>query len=113
MPILLFIVFVDLVGFGIIIPLLPFYAEHFGASVLAVTLLMAVYSAMQFVAAPLLGAKGALLSVSCLVVPPASADPGYGEFFVVPGSDHVDVCKPRGRTDVRYTRLLAFLRECV
>jgi MFS transporter, DHA1 family, tetracycline resistance protein len=56
MPILLFIVFVDLVGFGIIIPLLPFYAEHFGASVLAVTLLMAVYSAMQFVAAPLLGA---------------------------------------------------------
>ncbi|MEE1543517.1 MAG: MFS transporter, partial [Alphaproteobacteria bacterium] len=56
MPVLLFIVFIDLVGFGIIIPLLPFYAEHFGASPLAVTLLMAVYSAMQFVAAPLLGA---------------------------------------------------------
>ncbi len=56
MPILLFIVFIDLVGFGIIIPLLPFYAEHFGASPLTVTLLMAVYSTMQFVAAPLLGA---------------------------------------------------------
>ena len=56
MPILLLIVFIDLVGFGIIIPLLPFYAEHFGASPLAVTLLMAAYSAMQFVAAPILGA---------------------------------------------------------
>ena len=56
MPVLLFIVFIDLVGFGIIIPLLPFYAEYFGASPFAVTLLMAVYSAMQFVAAPLLGA---------------------------------------------------------
>ena len=56
MPVLLLIVFIDLVGFGIIIPLLPFYAEHFGASPLAVTLLMAAYSAMQFLAAPILGA---------------------------------------------------------
>jgi len=31
MPILFLIVFVDLVGFGLIIPLLPFYAERFGA----------------------------------------------------------------------------------
>jgi DHA1 family tetracycline resistance protein-like MFS transporter len=56
MPVLLLIVFIDLVGFGMVIPLLPFYAEHYGASPAAVTLLMAVYSLMQFVTAPLLGA---------------------------------------------------------
>jgi len=48
-------VFVDLVGFGIIVPLLPFYAEQFHASPQAVTLLMAVYSFTQFFAAPLWG----------------------------------------------------------
>ena len=31
MPILFLVVFVDLVGFGLIIPLLPFYGEHFHA----------------------------------------------------------------------------------
>jgi len=48
-------VFVDLVGFGIIMPLLPFYAEHFHASPETVTLLMAIYSFMQFFSAPLWG----------------------------------------------------------
>ena len=55
MPALIFIVFIDLLGFGLIIPLLPFYAEHFGASPAVVTLLMASYSLMQFIAAPILG----------------------------------------------------------
>ncbi len=49
-------VFVDLVGFGVIVPLLPFYAEHFQASPATVTLLMAIYSFMQFFAAPVWGA---------------------------------------------------------
>ena len=35
MPTLFLIVFVDLVGFGLVIPLLPFYAERFTASPLA------------------------------------------------------------------------------
>ncbi|MGE3274529.1 MAG: MFS transporter [Vicinamibacterales bacterium] len=48
-------VFIDLVGFGIIIPLLPFYAESFGASALAVGLLSTVFSAMQFLFAPVWG----------------------------------------------------------
>jgi DHA1 family tetracycline resistance protein-like MFS transporter len=48
-------IFVNLVGFGIIIPLLPFYAESFGASPLAVGLLFAVFSLAQLVAAPVLG----------------------------------------------------------
>ncbi len=48
-------VFIDLVGFGIVIPLLPFYGETFNASPFEVGFLFAVYSAMQFVFAPLLG----------------------------------------------------------
>jgi multidrug resistance protein len=49
-------IFVNLVGFGIIIPLLPFYAETFGASPLVIGLLFAVFSLCQLVAAPALGA---------------------------------------------------------
>src|SRR5919112_6101155 len=48
-------IFVNLVGFGIIIPLLPFYASAFGASPLVIGLLFAVFSACQLVAAPALG----------------------------------------------------------
>ena len=48
-------IFVNLVGFGIIIPLLPFYAETFGASPLVVGLLFAVFSLCQLAAAPALG----------------------------------------------------------
>lgn len=39
-------------GFGIVIPLLPLYAERFGASPVAVTCLVAIYSLMQFFFAP-------------------------------------------------------------
>jgi MFS transporter, DHA1 family, tetracycline resistance protein len=55
MPVLFLIVFVDLVGFGLVIPLLPFYAERFGASPLQMTLLFAVYSLMSMLAAPVWG----------------------------------------------------------
>lgn len=54
--IIFLIVFIDLLGFGLIIPLLPFYARTFQASDLQVTLLFSMYSACQFVAAPILGA---------------------------------------------------------
>ena len=52
---LFLIVFIDLVGFGLIIPLLPFYAEHFQASPMVVGFVMAVYSLAQFIAAPFWG----------------------------------------------------------
>src|SRR5438045_3589845 len=48
-------ILVNLVGFGIIIPLLPFYAESFGASPLVIGLLFAVFSLCQLVSAPALG----------------------------------------------------------
>lgn len=47
--------FVNLVGFGIIIPLLPFYAETFGASPIVIGLLFASFSLSQLIASPLLG----------------------------------------------------------
>jgi MFS family permease len=55
MPVLFLIVFVDLVGFGLVIPLLPFYAERFAASPLQMTLLFAIYSLMSMVAGPFWG----------------------------------------------------------
>ena len=48
-------VFIDLVGFGIVIPVLPLYAKHFGASEMMNGWLVGIYSAMQFLASPLLG----------------------------------------------------------
>jgi DHA1 family tetracycline resistance protein-like MFS transporter len=48
-------VFIDLLGFGIIIPLMPFYAETFGATALTVGLLMTSFSLMQFLFAPFWG----------------------------------------------------------
>jgi MFS transporter, DHA1 family, tetracycline resistance protein len=55
MPTLFLIVFVDLVGFGLVIPLLPFYALRFAASPQQVTLLLAVFSLMQLFTAPFWG----------------------------------------------------------
>ena len=48
-------VFIDLLGFGIVLPLLPRYADAFGASHLQLGLLMASFSAMQLVFAPVWG----------------------------------------------------------
>src|SRR5690625_3377179 len=55
LPILFIIMFLVMVGFGIIIPVLPFYAEELGASPTELGLLMAVYSLMQFLFAPMWG----------------------------------------------------------
>ncbi len=51
-----FIVFIGLFGFGIIMPLLPYIAESFGASPLQIGLLATTYSLFQFIASPILGA---------------------------------------------------------
>ena len=48
-------VVVDLLGFGIVIPLLPLYAETFGAGPITIGVLFASYSTAQFVFAPLWG----------------------------------------------------------
>jgi MFS family permease len=54
-PTLFLIVVVDLVGFGLVIPLLPFYAVRLAASPQEVTALVAIYSLTQLLTAPLWG----------------------------------------------------------
>jgi DHA1 family tetracycline resistance protein-like MFS transporter len=50
-----FTLFLDLMGFGIILPILPFYAESMHASATTVALLATAFSAAQFVMSPVLG----------------------------------------------------------
>jgi MFS transporter, DHA1 family, tetracycline resistance protein len=55
LAILFMAVLVDMLGFGIVIPVLPFYALEMGASAVEVTLLIASFSAMQMAATPIWG----------------------------------------------------------
>jgi MFS transporter, DHA1 family, tetracycline resistance protein len=48
-------VFLDVAGFGMILPLLPFYAQHYGADAFQIGALFACYSLAQALCAPLLG----------------------------------------------------------
>jgi len=52
---ILSIVFIDLIGFGMIIPILPLYAQRFQATEWQIGILLASYSFMQFLASPVLG----------------------------------------------------------
>jgi len=52
---LFFIVLADMLGFGLIIPLLPYYVKQFGASDLMIGFLSMVYPLGQIFAAPLIG----------------------------------------------------------
>jgi multidrug resistance protein len=50
-----FTVFIDMVGFGIVIPVLPLYAEHFHATPFEIGWLTGIYSGMQILFVPILG----------------------------------------------------------
>lgn len=47
--------FIDILGFGIVIPVLPLYAEHFGATPLEIGWLVGIFSLAQFFFAPVWG----------------------------------------------------------
>ena len=53
--ILFMIVLADMIGFGLILPLLPYYAKEFGASEFIIGMLTAIYPLGQFFAAPIVG----------------------------------------------------------
>lgn len=53
--IVIFTVLIDVIGLGIIIPVLPAYVESFGASALTVTMLLSVFALFSFLSSPLLG----------------------------------------------------------
>ncbi|MEO6054290.1 MAG: MFS transporter, partial [Chthoniobacterales bacterium] len=48
-------IFIDMVGFGIVIPILPRYAEHYGATTMQIGWLAGIFSLMQFIFAPVWG----------------------------------------------------------
>jgi len=53
--IIVFTVLVEVIGFGIVIPILPFYVTSFGVTPFVVTLLFASFSFFAFLSAPFLG----------------------------------------------------------
>ncbi len=53
--IILFTVFLDVLGIGLIVPILPFYVESFNVSGIVVTLLFAVFALFSFFSSPILG----------------------------------------------------------
>ena len=53
--VIFFTVFIDMVGFGIVIPVLPLYAEHFHATPVQIGWLTGIYSGMQIIFVPILG----------------------------------------------------------
>ena len=42
-------VFIDLIGFGIVVPLVPLFSKHFGAHGFVIGVVIASFSAMQFI----------------------------------------------------------------
>lgn len=54
--VVIFTVFVDIIGFGIVIPILPFYVGSFGASPFTITLLFSAFAFFAFLSSPFLGA---------------------------------------------------------
>ena len=48
-------IFINMVGFGVVIPVLPYYAEQFGATPWQIGWLFGIFSLIQFLAAPLFG----------------------------------------------------------
>jgi DHA1 family tetracycline resistance protein-like MFS transporter len=55
MPTLFLVIFVNVLGFGLIIPLLPFYVERLGGGPEIVTLIIAMYALIQFATSPWIG----------------------------------------------------------
>src|SRR6187402_3474512 len=55
LSVLMATVFVDMVGFTMVLPLLPFYATRFGASASILGILVAAYSFAQFITSPFWG----------------------------------------------------------
>ncbi|MFL5629543.1 MAG: MFS transporter [Ktedonobacteraceae bacterium] len=50
-----FTIFIDFTGFGLIIPLLPFWAQHLGANAVGVGFILTIYALAQFIFTPIVG----------------------------------------------------------
>ncbi len=72
MPVLFLIVFVDTLGFGLLLPLLPFYVQRIGATPDVITAVLGLYSLAQVISAPLWGrlsdryGRKPILTMTCI-----------------------------------------------
>jgi len=81
-------VFIDLIGFGIVLPLLPIYSKTFGASGWQIGVLMASYSVMQFLFSPVWGRLSDRIGRRpVLLVSTAGAAVSYSVFALGSGLD--------------------------
>ncbi|MGA8474850.1 MAG: MFS transporter [Candidatus Cybelea sp.] len=80
------ITFIDIVGFSMLIPMLPYFVTHFGASAVVVGLLMATFSFCQFVSAPLWGTVSDRIGrKTVLIVSQIGATIGWAMLGLAPG----------------------------
>ncbi|HXM17944.1 MAG TPA: MFS transporter [Candidatus Tumulicola sp.] len=73
------ITFIDILGFSILIPIMPYFAKHFGASDLVVGLLFSTFAAFQFLAGPVWGnVSDRIGRKSVLIISQIGATLGWG-----------------------------------
>src|SRR5437773_10538744 len=78
-------VLIDLIGFGIIMPILPMYAQRFGAQGIGYGALVFVFSAMQFLATALLGRLSDRIGRRPIILTAMLFNAaGYGSFAFAP-----------------------------
>jgi MFS family permease len=79
-------VFIDLIGFGMIVPLVPMYSRMYGASGLLIGVIVASFSAMQFIFAPIWGRLSDRHGRRpILLISTAGASLSYGLFALASG----------------------------
>ena len=79
-------VFIDLIGFGIVVPLVPLYSRSFGAHGVVIGVIIASFSAMQFLFAPIWGRLSDRLGRRpILLVSTAGAAASYALFGIASG----------------------------
>ncbi len=79
------ITFIDILGFSILIPILPFYVEYFHASRVTVGILFATFAACQFVAGPIWGnVSDRIGRKAVLIISQIGATIGWGMLAFAP-----------------------------